>query len=70
MAGDSPSQRKVLERYPQAELMPFSAGAYDITTPSNRPSPGYRNSKVLGAGETPALAWADAAKRVLRRRAP
>jgi hypothetical protein len=60
---------KVKERHPGAYLAPYPvAGVWDVIVESNRPSPGYRSHKALGAGTTPQLAWADAAKRVLRRK--
>lgn len=62
-------KEKVLERYPDAILNPYAtANVYDVIVRSNRPSPGYKAHRALGAGLTPALAWADAAKRILRRR--
>ena len=63
-------QEQVLTRYPEARLAPMSAGVYDVIVPSNRPSPGYKSHRALGAGLTPAAAWLDAATRVLRRPAP
>lgn len=63
-------KEKVLERYPEAMLTPQYAGCYDVIVTSNRPSPGYRAHRALGAGTTPGLAWTDAAKRILRRKAP
>ncbi len=61
-------KQKVIERYPEAYLAPMNAGVYDVVVPSNRPSPGYRSHRALGAGTSGRLAWADAAKRILRRR--
>lgn len=61
-------KQKVRERYPEAFRAPFPvAGVWDIITPSRRPSPGYKSHRALGAGTTPGSAWADAAKRILRR---
>ncbi len=60
--------KKVKERYPEAMLTPEYAGLYDIVVPSNRPSPGYKAHRALGAGTSPRLAWSDAAQRILRRR--
>lgn len=60
----------VRHRFPKAELAPFSMGAYDIITPSDKPSPGYKTHRALGSGVTPEAAWSDAAKRIMRRPQP
>lgn len=57
----------VQQYYPGAFVAPMSSGVYDVIVESNRPSPGYRAHKALGAGLTPAAAWLDAAQRILRR---
>lgn len=68
ITNDMTPKQKVLVRRPTAFLAPYPvAGAWDIIEPSNRPSPGYKAHRCLGAGTTPASAWADADKRTARR---
>lgn len=58
---------KVMERYSQAFSIHHPWGWEIIAPCDQKPSPGYKAHKCLGAGSTPKLAWCDAAQRFLRR---